>query len=85
MDLKYGQTETYKHELTKEQMDWIISRTNRSRGQTQFLFQLVDGDFENLKKLEMQISNCFYPCPGDKEEVDKLMKIKPKCNDALIL
>lgn len=84
MILKYGQTETYKYRLTKEQLDWITNQTNRSNGQTQFLFQLVDGDFEKLKQLELQIKNCFYSCPGDKEEVEKLMKIVPKCNDVLI-
>ena len=78
-NLKYGQTKTYKHELDKERLNWLTDRTNRSNGQTQFLFQLVDGDFEKLKQLEMKIKNCFYSaCPADKETVDEVMNMQPK-------
>lgn len=77
MDLKYGQTKTYKYELDKERLNWLTDRTNRSNGQTQFLFQLVDGDFEKLKRLEMKIKNCFYfACPDDKETVAEVMNMQ---------
>ena len=72
MELKYGYTITYKYELDKERLTRITDITNRSEGQTQFLFQLVDGDFEKLLLLEKQLKRLSY-CPGDKEEVDKIM------------
>jgi hypothetical protein len=79
MDLKYGQTKTYKYELDKERLEWLTDRTNRSTGQTQFLYQLVDGNFEKLKQLEVQIKNCFYSaCPADKRTVDKVMSMQQK-------
>lgn len=79
MELKYGKTKTYKYELDKERLEWLTDRTNRSKGQTQFLFQLVDGDFEKLKQVEVQIKNCFYSaCPSDKDELNRLMTTQPK-------
>ena len=79
MELKYGNTKTYKHELDKERLNWLTDKTNRSNSQTLFLFQLVDGDFEKLKEVEMQIKNCFYfACPSDKDELNKLMSMQPK-------
>ena len=79
MELKYGKTETYKHKIDKERLNWLTERTNRSNGQTQFLFQLVDGDFEKLKELEVKMRNCFYfGCPADKETVDEVMNMQPK-------
>jgi len=68
-----------KHSLDLERLNWLTDRTNRSNNQTQFLFDLVDGDFEKLKTLETQIKNCFlFYCPGDKDEVDKVLKMEPK-------
>jgi hypothetical protein len=79
MDVKYAKTEEYKYKIDDEKLKWITSKTNRSNGQTNFLFQLVDGDFEKLKKLEEQIKNCFYfVCPTNKETVDEIFKMKPK-------
>jgi hypothetical protein len=79
MELKYGQTKTYKYELDKERLNWLTDRTYRSNGQTQFLFQLVDGDFKKLKQLEMKIKNCFYcSCPADKETVEEVMNMQSK-------
>lgn len=81
MELRYGYKETYQYELDNEKLNWLTDRTNRSNAQTLFLFQLVDGDFEKLKQLEMQIKNCFYfSCPADKEAVDEVMKMKPRAN-----
>jgi hypothetical protein len=79
MELKYGNTKTYKYELDKERLNWLTDKTNRSNTQTLFLFQLADGDFEKLKEVEMQIKNCFYfTCPSDKDELNKLMSMQPK-------
>lgn len=65
--------------LTDEQVKYLTEQTNRSKGQTNFLYDLVDGDFEKLKELETNIKNCFVSyCPGDKEEVEKVLKMKPK-------
>jgi hypothetical protein len=82
METIYGHTETYQYLLDKERLNWLTDRTNRSNGQTQFLYQLVDGDFEKLKELETQIKNCFlFYCPGDKESVEEVMKMTPICDD----
>ena len=79
MNLKYGNTKTYRYELNKERLNCLTDKTGRSNGQTQFLFQLVDGDFEKLKEVEVQIKNCFYfACPSDKDELNKLMSMRPK-------
>lgn len=81
MKTEYGHKETYQYELDKERLNWLTSKTNRSNHQTQFLFQLVDGDFEKLQELELKMKNCFYwDCPSDKEEVDKVMKMTNKTN-----
>lgn len=79
--LKYGEPKTYKHSLSKADMDYMVEKTNRSKFQTLFLFNLVDGDLQSLKNLEMQLRNClcFY-CPETKEEVQKVMKMKPVWN-----
>lgn len=79
MELKYGITETYKYKLDNNCLDWLTIKTNRAKHQTQFLFNLVDGDFEKLKKLEIQIKNCFvHYCPASVEEVKKIMNMKTK-------
>ena len=66
------------YKLDKETLDWLTSLTNRSFGQTQFLFNLLEGDLEKLKQLEMQLANCFVGyCPGDLESVEAVMKMKP--------
>jgi hypothetical protein len=70
-----------KYELEKDKLDWLTSKTTRSNAQTQFLFNLVDGDFEKLKELETQIKNCMLGyCPGDKEEIVTVMNMKWKTN-----
>ncbi len=79
--VKYGQSSTYPFELDKERLEWLSDKVNRSKGQTQFLFQMVGGDFEKLKALEVQMKNCFVSyCPADVEEVEKVMALVPKSN-----
>lgn len=79
MNVNYAQTNTYKYTLNTEVLNWLTKQTKRSNGQTQFLFQLVGGDFEKLKKLEMNLTNCFcHYCPGDMEEVSYVLNLKPK-------
>jgi hypothetical protein len=78
MELKYGNTKSYKYTLNDDLLNFITSKTFRSKNQTIFLFQLVDGDFEKLKQLEMTIKNCHTYTPGSKEDVEKVFKMKPK-------
>jgi hypothetical protein len=79
MELKYSDGRTYDHKLSDELLNQVISKTYRSKNQTQFLFQLVDGDFEKLKQLEKQIKNCFIGyCPGTKCDVNRILRMEPK-------
>lgn len=72
--VKYGDSSTYSCKLDDEKLKWLVSKTNRSVNQTQFLFNLVDGDFSKLKRLEEKIKNTFYGgCPSTKDEVDGIM------------
>lgn len=81
MSVKYGQSSTYLFELDKERLEWLSGKVNRSKSQTQFLFQLVEGDFEKLKDLEVQIKNCFVDyCPASVEDVERIMSLTPKSN-----
>lgn len=74
-ELKYGKPSTYLYELDKDKLDFVSNKFNRSKSQVQFLYQLVDGDFEKLLQLEVQMKNLFVSyCPGDKEEVEKILK-----------
>ena len=67
------------HKLDNRKLDWITNKTNRSKGQTQQLFNLVDGDFDQLMDLEKQIKNCFvFYAPDSKEEIEKIMHMVPK-------
>ena len=48
--------------------------TNRSYGQTLFLFELLDRDLKKLVLLEQKLKNNFVNyCPGDKEECEKVL------------
>jgi len=62
-----------------ERCDKFTDKTNRSFGQTKMLLQLAEGDWGKLKQLEMQLKNCFcFYCPADKEELEKVLKMKQK-------
>jgi hypothetical protein len=72
--------------LDEDKLNWLTDRTNRSKRQTQFLYNLINGNFEKLKELEIRIKNCFYfSCPNDKEEVEKIMNMPIIRNDMLVL
>lgn len=61
--------------LEKKDLDILTDMTNRSIRQTLFLFQLCNGDLKKLWKLEINIKAGFiFYCPGDKKEVNKLLK-----------
>lgn len=62
--------------LDKNLMEELTNKTNRSRNQTQFLFELCDFNFEKLVELERKIKNNFVSyCPGDKEEVERVLSL----------
>lgn len=78
-DLKYGQSQTYKYNLDTDKLNWLIDKTNRSKAQTLFLYELVDGSFEKLQQLETQIKNCFICfCPGTIEQMNEIMLMQPR-------
>jgi hypothetical protein len=77
MEVSYGSCDTYKYVLSAKQLEYLGKQFNRSKGQSQFLFQLVDGDFDKLVSLEMKIKNCFVSyCPGDVETVEAIMNME---------
>jgi len=70
-------TNDMEYELDKDRLDWLTDKTNRSDKQTQFLYRLVDGDFDKLKSLELKIKNCFYfACPSTKKEANKVLDMQ---------
>ena len=68
-----------KKKIEAELLDWLSSKTNRSLQQTQFLYELLNRDYDKLVQLELNIANSFYgACPADIEEVDKILSVTPK-------
>ena len=60
-------------------LDELVEKTNRSKGQTKFLYDMLGGNMDKLRKLEMNIKNCFISyCPGDLKTADKIIDMKPK-------
>lgn len=51
--------------------------TNRSYGQTLFLFELLDKDLKKLVLLEQKLkkNNFLSYCPNDKEECEKVLSM----------
>ncbi len=76
--LKYGDGKTYQHKLDDEKLRWLTTKTNRSVGQTQFLFNLVEGDFSKLKRLEEKIKNTFSGCPSDVDSMNSILNMDNK-------
>lgn len=68
--------------LSKESKDWLKSLTSltfRSENQTNFLFFLCGYSKKKLIKLEIALKdNLYFSSPDDKEEVEKILKLKPK-------
>ena len=53
--------------------------TNRSVKQIEFLLSLCDNDFEKLLSLEQKLKENFISySPGNKEIVEKILKMDPK-------
>ena len=63
--------------MNNDLLDKFIDATNRSKGQTNFLFDLCDGNFQKLVRLGDKIKNNFLGyCPNDKEEVEKILTME---------
>ena len=57
-------------------LDRLSDVTNRSYGQTVFLFELLDKDLKKLVLLEQKLLNNFLSyCPNDKEECEKVLAL----------
>lgn len=77
--LKYGSGKTYPYELDLERLNYLADKVNICNAQVLWMFQLVDGDYEKLKILLMQLKNCHCDfVPGYKEKVEEVMKKTPK-------
>ena len=70
------------HKYTRKLLvDWLSNQTNRHERQTLFLLDLLNGDFQKLVQLEMQLKNCFcFYCPGDLTEVETVLAMEPRTN-----
>lgn len=67
--------------LEQDQLNWLTHLTCRSFEQTQFLFDLCEGDFLHLCKLEEKIKNIHSTqCPSTKDEIQKILSKKTKEN-----
>lgn len=68
--------EQLKYLLPDNLLDALTNGTNRAKAQTQFLFDLCDGDLVKLFELEERIKNLHLSyCPGDKESVENVMQM----------
>ena len=55
-------------------LDKLSDYTNRSYGQTLFLYELLDRDLKKLVLLEQKIKNNFLGyCPNDRDECEKIL------------
>lgn len=67
---------------TEDLLDKLVEKSNRSKPQTKLLFELCNENFEELVLLEKQILvHLVHYCPGDREEVDKLLLLKTEDNE----
>lgn len=58
--------------------------TNRSRGQTEMLLGLLDGDWDKVRELEKRIRGHHLGyCPGSKEECEKILAMPEPKSDYL--
>lgn len=81
LKLKYWLDKGYSEKKAKL-FEKLTSQINRSKGQTQFLYELCDCDFDKLVKLERKLKNNFLVTPGDKDTADVFMQSR---NDRNVL
>lgn len=59
-------------------LESLSTATNRSKGQTLFLLELMEFNLPKLMYLEEQIKNNFiFYCPGDSEECERILQLTP--------
>ena len=67
--------------LDNELLEKLTNKTNRSKGQTNFLYDLLDGDLVKLLKLEERVKNnstilgTSGYCPADLETVEWILSL----------
>lgn len=70
---------TGKHVLYKTARRSLVKKTNRHPRQVEFLFELCGRDFQKMLKVEERLKNYFlFYCPGDKEELEKVLALPEK-------
>lgn len=76
--------ESTDEERNKLKVDNFTNATNRSRGQTEMLLNLLDGDWDKLRELEKRIKgHHLHYCPGSKEECEKILAMPEPKSDYL--
>jgi len=66
-----------KYTLDDARLKFLVETFNRSKSQTQELYNLVDGDFDKLIELEHKIKrNYVMYCPGSVVSVNRILKMK---------
>lgn len=76
INVKYSNRNTYFYSIDKFRLDSIVKTTNRSTTQTEFLFQLVDGDIDRLLLVELFFkNNHINGCPSSKKELKSICNI----------
>lgn len=69
------------YKLDQETLKYLVGRTNRAEHQTQFLYNVVGGNYVYLKQLEMKLKNALVSwCPENEEEVEYIMSLPNVCN-----
>lgn len=63
-------------QLAPKLMEQVTKQTNRSRRQTQELFEFCDFNYDKLVELELKLINNFLPPPGDKEYADYVLSLE---------
>lgn len=60
--------------MTKDMLEEHANKYNRSKGQSDFLYDLLKGDMDSLHDLEDALKYHFLSyCPGDSEECDYVL------------
>lgn len=61
--------------LSKDKLEWFTNVTNRSKRQTEMLYDLVGNNWDKLKELELRIRiGHIQYCPSSKKEVNAILE-----------
>jgi len=62
------------YKLSDELLEYLTTNYNRSKNQLQFLYNLLDGDFDKLLLLEEKIKEKHINyCPGCIKEINNIL------------